>query len=211
MAKTALKKRRACATSPILDIEQVFEGIDLLRFAEAEQSAREGLAIRRQRLGNQHDETAWGLHALSFAAYERRVRGAMEIYREMVENFYTTPFMELFLEPRAKWGLAAAVNAVLAGELEGGWRLRWRMRLFFLLVKLQAKFPLVPGSPSHPPPHEHRSRWSMEAAARRPGRTHCRLHSRSAAASGGSARARLADAGDFSPVASADGSPGAHR
>ncbi len=79
-----------------------------------------------------------------FAAYERRIRAAMQIYREMVDNFYTTPFMELFLEPRARFDLAAAVNAVLAGELEGGWRLRWRMRLFFGLVRLQARFPLVP-------------------------------------------------------------------
>jgi FADH2-dependent halogenase len=68
----------------------------------------------------------------------------MTIYQEMVDGFYTTPFMELFLEPRAKWDLAAAVNAVLAGELEGGWKLRWRMKLFFLLVRLQARFPLVP-------------------------------------------------------------------
>jgi FADH2-dependent halogenase len=80
----------------------------------------------------------------AFAAYERRVRAAMGIYWEMVERFYTTPFMELFLEPRARFDLAAAVNAVLAGELEGGWRLRWRMRLFFMLVRLQARFPLVP-------------------------------------------------------------------
>jgi len=82
--------------------------------------------------------------AALLAAYERRVRGAMGLYTEMVENFYTTPFMELFLEPRAKWGLAAAVNAVLAGELEGGWRLRWRMRLFFWLVRLQARRPFMP-------------------------------------------------------------------
>ncbi len=79
-----------------------------------------------------------------FAEYERRVRAAMRIYWEMVENFYTQPFMELFLQPRARFELAAAVNAVLAGELEGGWRLRWRMRLFFWLVRVQAKFPLVP-------------------------------------------------------------------
>ncbi len=81
---------------------------------------------------------------VGFTEYQRRVDAAMQIYREMVNHFYTTPFMELFLEPRAKWGLAAAVNAVLAGELEGGWKLRWRMRLFFLLVRLQARFPLVP-------------------------------------------------------------------
>ncbi len=80
----------------------------------------------------------------AFAQYEQRVQSAMSIYQEMVDGFYTTPFMELFLEPRAKWDLAAAVNAILAGELEGGWRLRWRMKLFFQLVRLQARFPLVP-------------------------------------------------------------------
>jgi flavin-dependent dehydrogenase len=82
--------------------------------------------------------------ANEFVGFETRIRAALRIYSEMVESFYTTPFMELFLEPRAKWDLAAAVNAILAGELEGGWRLRWRMWLFFRLVRLQARFPLVP-------------------------------------------------------------------
>jgi flavin-dependent dehydrogenase len=80
----------------------------------------------------------------SFAKYEKRVFGAMRFYGEMVEHFYTTPFMEVFLEPREKFQLASAVNAALAGEVEGGWRLRWRMRLFFWIVKLQRRFPLVP-------------------------------------------------------------------
>ena len=77
-------------------------------------------------------------------AYEKRVRSAMSLYWEMVEEFYTTPFMEIFFEPREKFNLVAAVNAALAGELEGGWAMRWRMRLFFLIVKLQARYPLVP-------------------------------------------------------------------
>jgi FADH2-dependent halogenase len=79
-----------------------------------------------------------------FSVYEERVRSALSIYQEMVDGFYTRSFMELFLEPRAKLGIAAAINAILAGELEGGWKLRWRMRLFFLLVRIQARFPLVP-------------------------------------------------------------------
>ncbi len=79
-----------------------------------------------------------------FAKYEKRVHAAMNIYSELVDAFYTTPFMELFLEPRNKWELSAAINAILAGELEGGWRMKWRMRLFFLLVKVQHRFPLVP-------------------------------------------------------------------
>jgi flavin-dependent dehydrogenase len=76
--------------------------------------------------------------------YERRVRDSMWFYWEMVENFYTHPFMELFLQPRQKFNLPAAVNAVLAGELEGGFAMRWRMRVFFWLVKLQSRWPIVP-------------------------------------------------------------------
>ena len=76
--------------------------------------------------------------------YERRTFRAMEYYWEMVEAFYTTSFMEIFLEPRAKFNLPDAIVAVLAGELEGGWRMAWRRRLFFWLIKVQARWPLVP-------------------------------------------------------------------
>ena len=79
-----------------------------------------------------------------FARYEKRINKAMRVYWEMVENFYTTPFMEVFMEPRPKWDIAASVNAILAGELEGGWKLKWRIRAFFWLVKLQAKRPFMP-------------------------------------------------------------------
>jgi FADH2-dependent halogenase len=82
--------------------------------------------------------------ARRFMVYEKRVRNAMRFYWEMVENFYTKPFMEIFLEPREKFNLASAVNAVLAGELEGGWKMRWRMRVFFWIVRLQSRWPLVP-------------------------------------------------------------------
>ena len=52
--------------------------------------------------------------------------------------------MEVLMEPRDKWDLVSAVNAALAGELRGTWKLRWRMRLFFLLVKLQGRRPFLP-------------------------------------------------------------------
>jgi FADH2-dependent halogenase len=79
-----------------------------------------------------------------FLKFEKRVKAGMHFYWQMVELFYTKPFMELFLQPRNLVNLPDAVNAVLAGELEGGWKLRWRLRYFFLLVKLQARRPLVP-------------------------------------------------------------------
>ena len=85
-----------------------------------------------------------------FGRYEKRVRKGIEFYWHAVENYYTTPFMELFLQPRNHHDLPSAVNAVLAGELEGGWKLRWRLKYFFLLVKLQKRWPLVPHLPFLP-------------------------------------------------------------
>lgn len=79
-----------------------------------------------------------------FPKFEKRVKAGMHFYWQMVEHFYTKPFIELFLQPRKHVNLPDAVNAVLAGELEGGWRLRWRLRYFFFLVKWQARRPLVP-------------------------------------------------------------------
>jgi hypothetical protein len=52
--------------------------------------------------------------------------------------------MEMFMSPRDKFNLPSAITALLAGELEGGWKMSWRMKIFFSLVKLQARWPLVP-------------------------------------------------------------------
>lgn len=82
--------------------------------------------------------------AAAMAGYERRVRRSLGTYWRMVEAFYTQSFMELFFSPTERFRLTSAVNAVLAGELEGGWRLAWRLQLFFLLVRLQGRFTLVP-------------------------------------------------------------------
>ena len=82
--------------------------------------------------------------AAGLARYEKKVFAGMKLYWELVEQFYTQPFMEVFMEPRPKWDIPAAVNALLAGELEGGWKIRWRMRFFYWLVKLQGRFAFMP-------------------------------------------------------------------
>jgi FADH2-dependent halogenase len=79
-----------------------------------------------------------------FGAYEKRVRKEQLFYWRLVESFYTTPFMELFLRPSEHQDLFSAVIAALAGEAEGHWAIRWRLEYFFLLVKLQARWPIVP-------------------------------------------------------------------
>jgi flavin-dependent dehydrogenase len=79
-----------------------------------------------------------------FARYEKRVRRGMNFYWRVVQQYYTTPFLEIFLRPGKHLDLPSAVNAVLAGELDGGWSLRWRLEYFFLLVKIQSHFKIVP-------------------------------------------------------------------
>lgn len=76
--------------------------------------------------------------------YEKRVFRAMQFYWDLVEGYYTKPFMELFMEPRPKFDLPSAMVAILAGELDGGWSIEWRRKAFFWLIRLQARWPLVP-------------------------------------------------------------------
>jgi flavin-dependent dehydrogenase len=85
-----------------------------------------------------------GEPANALHGYDRRVMKAMRVYWRLVENFYTTPFVELFMQPKPPMDLPAAVVAVLAGELEGGWQIRWRLEVFYFLVWLQKRWPVVP-------------------------------------------------------------------
>jgi len=82
--------------------------------------------------------------AAAMARYEKTVFRALKVYWDLVEGFYTRPFLEVFFEPRNKWNLPDAVVALLAGELEGGWKIRWRMRVFYWLIKLQGRRPFLP-------------------------------------------------------------------
>ncbi|HUS35117.1 MAG TPA: NAD(P)/FAD-dependent oxidoreductase [Verrucomicrobiae bacterium] len=93
-------------------------------------------------------------------AYDKRVMKAMRVYWRLVENFYTTHFVELFMQPKPPLDLPAAVVAVLGGELEGGFHIKWRLEVFYFLVWLQKRFPLVPrlsldsmGEPKHAMAH----------------------------------------------------------
>ena len=82
--------------------------------------------------------------AARFRAYEKKVFKSMKFYWRMVELFYTKPFMEVLLEPRDGFLLTSAITAALAGELENPWRVRWRLWIFFTVVKLQRWHPLLP-------------------------------------------------------------------
>jgi FADH2-dependent halogenase len=77
-------------------------------------------------------------------AYERGVKDHLALFWQFVEAFYTRPFIELFLQPKAVLNLGSAINAVLAGRAKLPWAARWRLRVFFGLVRLQRFVPVVP-------------------------------------------------------------------
>lgn len=75
--------------------------------------------------------------------YEKAVYDHLALFWRFVEVFYTRPFIELFLQPNPMLNLMSAINAVLAGRAKLPWAVRWRLQVFFLLVKLQKHLPLA--------------------------------------------------------------------
>lgn len=79
-----------------------------------------------------------------FARYERNINKAMDVYLRFVDAWYSREFIEVFLHPQEIFQIPPAVNAVLAGNAGTDFAIRWRMWIFYLIVKLQRYIPLCP-------------------------------------------------------------------
>ena len=88
----------------------------------------------------------------AFVGYERRQRKHFKAYFDLIYKFYEPEFLDLFLHPTNKLSIQPAVNSVLAGRIEGDWRIRWRLRLFFFFVWLQKHLELAPRTDFSRPP-----------------------------------------------------------
>jgi flavin-dependent dehydrogenase len=79
-----------------------------------------------------------------FARYERNINKAMDVYLRFVDAWYSKEFIEVFLHPQKFFQIPPAVNAVLGGNAGMDFPIRWRMWIFYLLVRLQRYIPLCP-------------------------------------------------------------------
>lgn len=70
-------------------------------------------------------------------AYSRRFISAYEKYHRFVSNFYRREFLEVFMQPGERFGLLDVVIDVLAGSVFENRRDRFKLAMFFALVKLQ--------------------------------------------------------------------------
>ena len=90
----------------------------------------------------------------SFAKYSRTVNRIMDIYLTFVNSWYRRgkEFLEVFLNPTETMQIAAAVNAVLAGNAGKSFAIKWRMWLFYFFVYAQRFFAFSPRLPLVPQP-----------------------------------------------------------
>jgi flavin-dependent dehydrogenase len=74
-----------------------------------------------------------------FKKYSRDVNRIMDIYLTFVNAWYqrSREFLEVFLNPTDTMQIAAAVNAVLAGNEGKSLAIKWRMWLFYFFVYAQ--------------------------------------------------------------------------
>jgi flavin-dependent dehydrogenase len=75
--------------------------------------------------------------------YERQMTGALGKYFRFISNFYRREFLEVFLQPSARFGLLSAIVGVLAGDVFSSRRNRLRLAVFFLLVRIQRALPVI--------------------------------------------------------------------
>src|SRR6266487_464106 len=81
-----------------------------------------------------------------FKDYSRCINRIMDIYLTIVNSWYRRgkEFIEVFLNPTETMQIAAAVNAVLAGNEGKSFQIKWRMWLFYFFVNAQRFLPLSP-------------------------------------------------------------------
>ncbi len=79
--------------------------------------------------------------------YERDTRRRIGQYWEFIENFYRLHFAQIFFQPDNRIGLVCSINAVLAGCTKLPFAVWWRLRIFFLLVRLNKWIPVTPRIP----------------------------------------------------------------
>jgi flavin-dependent dehydrogenase len=69
--------------------------------------------------------------------YQRDFTRGLDKYLRFIEHFYDREFLEVFFNPTERFGLLHAIVGVLAGNIFTQRDNRFRLKLFFFLVKLQ--------------------------------------------------------------------------
>ena len=75
--------------------------------------------------------------------YERDMTRALSRYFHFISSFYRREFLEVFLQPSNRFGLLPAIVGVLAGNVFDRTQDRFKLALFFALVSIQRRKPVI--------------------------------------------------------------------
>ena len=88
----------------------------------------------------------------SMRVYERQTRRHMRQFWRLIDHYYSPEFLDVLMTPEPPLQLPAGVGAILVGRDRLPFGARWRLALFYLVVRLQRRLPLVPRVPVVPVP-----------------------------------------------------------
>ena len=75
--------------------------------------------------------------------YTRRLLAHFGIFESLVSAFYDNASFSVFMDRIPPMQLARAINAIVAGNSQPIWAVRWRYWVFLLVCRLQRRWPLV--------------------------------------------------------------------
>ncbi|HEY5791744.1 MAG TPA: NAD(P)/FAD-dependent oxidoreductase [Chthoniobacterales bacterium] len=90
------------------------------------------------------DRAGRPLSAAAQARYTRKVGKMCKVFLNMIKMFYSNHAFEVFMTPDPEKRMEWAVNNLVAGNTNLGWRLRLRVWMFYGVCALQKYFPIVP-------------------------------------------------------------------
>jgi flavin-dependent dehydrogenase len=76
--------------------------------------------------------------------YTRRVGRMCKVFLKMIRMFYDNDAFEVFMTPKPDRKMEWAVNNLVAGNTDLGWKLRLRVWMFYLICAVQRHFTIVP-------------------------------------------------------------------
>jgi len=79
-----------------------------------------------------------------YAQYTEVLKQDMKEMRILIDMFYEPRGVELLMAPRPLFKIPQAVNSILAGVFKPGWRVRWRLWIFWQIYARHKKVGLVP-------------------------------------------------------------------
>ena len=84
------------------------------------------------------------LNSREQARYTREVGKMCQVFLRMIKMFYNNHSFEVFMAPQPPKGMEWAVNNLVAGNTNLGWRLNLRVWMFYGICTLQRWFSIVP-------------------------------------------------------------------